>query len=253
MIIYIIIGFSIVVLLLVLFMFLILKKTVDTVSGQTKTYFVDKLQVYDDLINKKEEKLNEINKELENKKAMLESDDSTVNSNNYAFDSNVIDLMNKASYKQSDLLELQKKMDNDFQINYGKIVKKFIDEIELDKDYDISTNIRKKLDSKLIYELECSPNLIEAMPKYFNKEEIELYNRFKLETNLEDINSFVNYLDELISVTSPYIEVYVSSSRYNFDSLSKYVRTIVSDDIYKGIKIVFKNKVYDFSLNERNV
>ena len=51
MIIYIIIGFSIVVLLLVLFMFLILKKTVDTVSGQTKTYFVDKLQVYDDLIN----------------------------------------------------------------------------------------------------------------------------------------------------------------------------------------------------------
>ena len=106
---------------------------------------------------------------------------------------------------------------------------------------------------KLIYELECSPNLIEAMPKYFNKEEIELYNRFKLETNLEDINSFVNYLDELISVTSPYIEVYVSSSRYNFDNLSKYVRTIVSDDIYKGIKIVFKNKVYDFSLNERNV
>ena len=39
----------------------------------------------------------------------------------------------------------------------------------------------------------------------------------------------------------------------NFDYLSKYVKTIVADDIYKGIKIIYKNKVYDFSLNERNV
>ena len=126
MVIYIIVGFSIVILLLVMFMFLILKKTVNTVSDQTKTYFVDKLQVYDDLINQKEEKLSEINKELENKKATLTSDNDNSLKSNYTFDNNIIDMMNKANYKYSDFLELQKKIDNDFQINYENIVKKFV-------------------------------------------------------------------------------------------------------------------------------
>ena len=253
MVIYIIVGFSIVILLLVMFMFLILKKTVNTVSDQTKTYFVDKLQVYDDLINQKEEKLSEINKELENKKAMLTSDDNGDSKSIYTFDNNIIDMMNKANYKYSDLLELQKKIDSDFQINYGNIVKKFVSEVEIDKDYILCSAIKEKLNSKVIYELNISPSLENSMSNYFNEEEMGIYYRFKKETNLEDINSFVNYLDELISVSSPYIEVYVSSPKYNFDHISKYVKTIVSNDIYKGIKIVFKNKVYDFSLNERNV
>ena len=115
------------------------------------------------------------------------------------------------------------------------------------------STIKEKLNSKVIYELNISPSLEDSMSNYFSKEEMEIYYRFKKETNLEDINSFINYLDELISVSSPYVEVYVSSPKYNFDHISKYVKTIVSDDIYKGIKIVFKNKVYDFSLNERNV
>ncbi len=253
MVIYIIVGFSIVILLLVMFMFLILKKTVNTVSDQTKTYFVDKLQVYDDLINQKEEKLSEINKELENKKATLTSDNDNSLKSNYTFDNNIIDMMNKANYKYSDFLELQKKIDNDFQINYENIVKKFVSEIEIDNDYILCSTIKEKLNSKVIYELNISPSLEDSMSNYFSKEEMEIYYRFKKETNLEDINSFINYLDELISVSSPYVLVYVSSPKYNFDHISKYVKTIVSDDIYKGIKIVFKNKVYDFSLNERNV
>jgi len=234
-------------------MFIILKKTVNTVSGQTKTYFVDKLQVYDDLINQKEEQLNKINKELKDKKTLLDSEDDISKGVNYAFDKNVIDLMNKANYQQSDFLELQKKIDDEFQLNYSKIIKRFIDEIEIDVEYEISSGMREKLTSELIYELKSSENLENALKNHFNRKEIELYKRFKIETNEEDINSFINYLDELISVTSPYIEVYVSSSKYNFNKLSKYVKTIVTDDIYKGIKIVFKNKVYDFSLNERNV
>ena len=31
------------------------------------------------------------------------------------------------------------------------------------------------------------------------------------------------------------------------------IKTKVSDNIYKGIKILYRNKVYDFSLNEGNV
>ena len=48
-------------------MFLILKKTVKIVNSQTKSYFVNKLQNYDNLIEAKENKLNEI-EELINKR-----------------------------------------------------------------------------------------------------------------------------------------------------------------------------------------
>ena len=51
---------SIIVAVLVLLMFLILKKTVRIVNEQTKSYFVNKLQGYDDLITERENKLNEI-------------------------------------------------------------------------------------------------------------------------------------------------------------------------------------------------
>ena len=50
--------------LLVFIMFIILKKTVNAINSQTKTYFVDKLQAYDSLIDEKEQRLNEIDVEI---------------------------------------------------------------------------------------------------------------------------------------------------------------------------------------------
>ena len=50
--------------LLVVLMFFILKSTVKKINSQTKLYFVDKLQEYDYMIDKKEAKLNEINQEI---------------------------------------------------------------------------------------------------------------------------------------------------------------------------------------------
>ena len=50
---------------LVFLMFVILKKTVRIVNSQTKSYFVNKLQGYDDLIRDKESKLSEIDELIE--------------------------------------------------------------------------------------------------------------------------------------------------------------------------------------------
>ena len=47
--------------------------------------------------------------------------------------------------------------------------------------------------------------------------------------------------------------VLVPNDKVNYDYIDKNIKTKVSDDIYKGIKILYRNKVYDFSLNEGNV
>lgn len=234
-------------------MYKILKKTVDRVNEQTKTYFVDKLQVYDELIDEKESKLKEINEKLENKKAELAKYSDTNSKKNYVFDKSIIDIMAEADYKQSFFNELQKKIDNDFDFDYEKIILEFIDKIVDDKDYFTCLNIKTRFNSKLIYKVKSEINLEKAILSELKEEEKYIFTKFKKKNKVKKIEDFLNYVDELLSVTSPYIEVQVASSKQNYDHLSKYIKTVVNDSIYKGIKIIYKNKVYDFSLNERNV
>ena len=52
-------------------MFVILKKTVRIVNSQTKSYFVNKLQGYDDLIRDKESKLSEIDELIKDKEKRI--------------------------------------------------------------------------------------------------------------------------------------------------------------------------------------
>lgn len=234
-------------------MFKILKNTVDKVNEQTKTYFVDKLQVYDELIDEKESKLNEVNEKLENKKKELEKLSDTNSKKNYIFDKSIIDIMADADYKQSFFNELQKKIDNDFDFDYEKIILEFIEKNVDDKDYFTCINIKKKFNSKLIYKIKSQINLEDAILSELEEDEKYIFYNFKKKNKVKKIEEFLNYLDELLSITSPYIEVQVASSKQNYDHLSKYIKTVVNDSIYKGIKIIYKNKVYDFSLNERNV
>ena len=61
------------------------------------------------------------------------------------------------------------------------------------------------------------------------------------------------YLDQLVDLNSQKIVILVGSKNENYDHLSEYIETKYNDKIYRGIKIVYKNRVYDFSLSERNI
>ena len=68
--------------------------------------------------------------------------------------------------------------------------------------------------------------------------------------NMED---FIDYLNRLIELNDPTVTVLVPSKNMNFNYIDNKIKTKVSDSIYRGIKILYRNKVYDFSLNEGNV
>ena len=99
-------GVAIVVIVgLVLFMFFILKSTVKKINSQTKLYFVDKLQEYDYLIDKKEEKLNLINKEIREKEIKSESDNEGFKKNTYEFDYQIIDLLRNTTISTEEIAQ----------------------------------------------------------------------------------------------------------------------------------------------------
>lgn len=241
---------------LVFLMFIILKKTVGIVNSQTKSYFVNKLQGYDDLIRDKENKLQEIDDLIKNKeKGNIEDNNKKENRLEYAFDTNVIDLLNSTQYQDSNVFKLNKKIDESFIVNYEELVTDFLSLCDDSSDYDFCVNLRGKFSSDMIYELKSLMpiEMEERLKEILNNKEYKVYEAFKLIVLEHNVENFVDYLDQLVDLNNPKIKIFVGNKNENYDHLSKYIETQYNDKIYRGIKIIYRNKVYDFSLSERNI
>ena len=236
-------------------MFIVLKSTVKKINSQTKLYFVDKAQEYDYMIDKKLDKLSKINQELKEKELNKEETNDSINSNNYEFDYKIIDMLNKTKYQDKNIFEINKLIDENFDIDYVGILKEFLKNIDTDESYKFALNLRNKFNSTTIYQLKILSELeqMELLKKNLNEKELQVYKAYLKLNNKHDIDNFIDYLNELVDLNNPNITVYVGNKTENYDHLSKYIKTIYSKDIYKGIKIIYKNKIYDYSLNERNV
>ena len=250
------VGVCLILAFLVFLMFVILKKTVRIVNSQTKSYFVNKLQGYDDLIRDKESKLSEIDELIKDKEKGIK-EDNTHNDvkTGYAFDTNVIDLLNSTQYQDKNIFELNKKIDENFVVNYEELVKDFLALCDEDKDYDFCLNLRGKFSSDAIYDLKSmmSDKQEEELKKMLSNKEYKVYEAFKLVVSDHSIDNFIDYLDQLVNLNNPKITILVGNKSENYDHLSENIETVFNDKIYRGIKIIYRNKVYDFSLSERNV
>ena len=240
---------------LVFLMFLILRKTVRIVNDQTKSYFVNKLQGYDDLITEKENKLEEIDNLIKNREKGIKEDNKEITNNGYVFDTNVIDMLNSTKYQDKSITELNKMIDENFVVNYDELIKDFLALCKDEKDYDFCLNLRKKFDSNMIYLLKSmmQSDREEKIKDLLDKKEYKVYDAFKLVTEDNSIENFIDYLDQLVDLNNPKVKILVGNRQENYNHLNKNIETVYNDKIYRGIKIIYRNKVYDFSLSERNV
>lgn len=241
---------------LVGFMFFILKGTVKKINSQTKLYFVDKLQEYDYLINQKEEKLNLINQEIREKEKAKVETNAIAKKKTYEFDYQIIDLLNKTQYQDKNIFELNKKIDEKFNIDYVGLLKKFLEYVVDDGTYQFCVDLKNKITSEVVYQLKVM-DIQEQKTFLEGLLERSEYNIYKLYLVMAgksaSVDGFIEYLNELLDLNSPNVMVYVGNRLENYDYLSKYVKTIYSKDIYKGIRIIYRKRIYDYSLNERNV
>lgn len=244
----------VVIILLVVVMSLILKNAVKTIDNKSKSYFVDKLKEYDYLIDEKEKKLSELESELEKRKNGLKENRLSEAKASYDFDNSIIDLLTETDYSDKNIFAINKKIEEKFIINYEDLIKDFLLLMKDDNKYGFCLNLRNKFTPEEIYKIEIM--LPEERDKYFKEflsaSEYKIYEIF-LSSNKFNMEDFIDYLNRLIELNDPTVTVLVPNKNINFDYIDKRVKTKVAENIYKGIKILYKNKVYDFSLNEGNV
>ena len=233
--------------LLILIMFLFLKKIVIKINKVSKDYFLDKLQVYDDLINEKEKVLRDLEEKSKKiKDSTIEEQNDSSSQNVYLYDIKSID------YQYEDILKKMKDIDKKFQINNRKIIEDFIqkhfneDEVAY---YHYLEDIRKKFNKEFIYRLSSRSSIEQekVVRGYFEKDSRILDEYLKRKHRL-NILSFVSCLDKEIAKNDPFIYVYVGDSSIQYNSLHPYIITKVDESIYRGILIKYKDKVYDYSL-----
>ncbi len=244
----IIIALLIFVALLILVMFFFLKKTVAKVNQQSKDFFVDKLQAYDDLISEREEKLKGLKRDIERKQKqlLLEQKNTPVNTSVYLYDTKNID------YKDEKIFKKMKEVDKRFNIDTVKLVQRFVKEHfqnELVLEYNKYDSVRRQFDQKMIFKLiSMRQSEQEKEVRRIMGELAYIVDDFKKKYKSFDIKKFISYFNKIIDEADPYIYVYVGSKDENYDAIHEFIRTKVDENIFRGICIVYKGKLYDYSL-----
>lgn len=248
----IIVSVCIVISIMILLMFLVLKRTVKIVNDSSKKYFINTIKEYDEIIDKKQEKLNELNKTLEHEQIKNQAD---LKENQNEVDNSYITLKTP-SYIDENFFENYKKVNDTFNIDKEKIINKFIKEYVKNNDekiYDTLINLKEKIKFDVIYKIIKSDDT--EINNYLNElltsEEKKYLEQYKKSQDKFDIMSFISYINEQIDKTSPIIYVRIGNRYENYNQINKYIKTVYDEKIYTGMIIIYKGKIYDYSLDGR--
>lgn len=234
--------------LLSIIMFLSLKKLIESINKESQSYYLKNMQELDSKIDEKNKKLlekSEEKKEEENKKDVKE-----VN----LLDKDLLDIYNNTDYENENALKVASKVDEIFNIDEEKVLKDFIKNISIDENNKIYQSILDRFSPNLIYKLKMlnKESQVNEISKMLSDEEYNVFHDY-IETHKFRLNKFLLDLNLIIERTNPVIEVLTGNKNKNYNYISPYIKTIYSDDVYKGIIIKYQDKIYDYSINERDV
>lgn len=229
-------------------MFLSLKKLIESINKESQNYYFKNMQEMDSKIDAKNKKLLEKTEEkidVENKKDLTKEK---------SLDKDLLDIYNHTDYEKENALKVASKVDEIFNIDEEKVLKDFIKNISIDENNKIYQSILDRFSPNLIYKLKMlnKESQINEISKMLSDEEYNVFHDY-IETHKFNLNKFLLDLNLIIERTNPVIEVLTGSKNKNYNYISPYIKTIYSEDVYKGIIIKYQDKIYDYSINERDV
>ena len=205
-------------------------------------YFAVKIQEYEE-----EKKKSDENNSLNNKGKEKRKTEFSDNVNE-----GFVYVENSNDYEVEEIFKLTKIIDSNFALNSEELIINFISQNVTYKNldvYDSLVEIKDKIKEYQIYNLITDANKKEEFLNILKKKYSKIYNEYMLNTTVFDMNNFVGYIDSMISEYNPKIIILAGKEEENYDNIDCRIKTIYDEKIYKGFKIIYKNKLYDYSLS----
>ena len=236
-----------IVVVLTLIMFILLRRIVKTINEQTKVFFMMKLQSYDDMIEAKQQELNnlkaqEITKEEVNETVQEQSNNGV----------SVVIPKETPVYKVEGLVDIIRQIDKEFNHDFKKIILEFASKSKNEDNtyYKDISKIKKELEKYGLFNLVTKSK--EEQIKIVQELEItktELFKNYEEHYGNFVINNFIKFLDVELAKNDPTIYVYVGNEKENYDDLADNIKTIYDKNIIRGIKIKYHNNIDEYHLS----
>jgi len=254
----IVISAAIIVLIMLLFVFVLLKNIILRIGQNAKRYFVNKLEEYDYIVEEKEKQIDELTEEIKillKNKAELERYKMVSVPKKKLQEQNTTYNLKVPKYREENFFHNYKELKQKFDFDKEELIKEFIKDHHIKKDerdYKTLCNFRKKFDKEAMYQMMTLPgeeqlNLLNLILTESEKKLININNIVKDEKKFNIIELFET-IDKMILEIDPTINVFVSKYDKNYDYIDPYVKTKHYANMSEGIIIEYKGKRYDFSI-----
>ena len=274
----------IIVIIMISFSFFIFKNIIKRINHKVKTYFIEKLQEYNYLIDEKEEeleklravvveqsKLQKVKQQNEIINQLPEQETLTETIFNSEIEKKLKDMRlfkkkirekEQISYdistpqlREDTFFNNYKELKKNFKIDNEKTIKEFIEKHKsTDSDlrkYRALVNFRKQFTPETIYELltlseEDQYQIVSEVIKPGEDKIIQLNKNFK--NNKLNVLKLLKLVEEKIKKNDPIIYVYVGNESLNYNNLGKNIKTRYYKNMSEGVIIHYKGKMYDYSI-----
>lgn len=252
----------IVLLLLIYFMVVVLRSVVSEVNQKVNGYFLKHLEEYDDHYSSKLANIKEMNAKEEKLSRTLRSLEREVESYR------VSPFYVPRPVPRDIYIPTARYIDNDFFVEY-KVAKDKL--MSIDKQqviynvlervpytgsidrYKLACDVIADLNFDVLYNLCSVPSddQLKALNETFTGEKKELLEKYveSLEVDEEfDSMKFYDYVKDIRLIEDPHVYVSVAENEQDYTEEEKNIICSVDSNICEGIKIIFQNKIYDYSI-----
>lgn len=236
------------------FIFFAIKNISKKLNSEFKRDILDNISIYDDVIENKEIQLEKLNKELSDLELKIESlqAEPKVNTSNNNEVVTSINLDEKiAVYEDDSFYENYSLIRNKFKINTKQIINKFLEDNNNDeKLYHMYKNLIEKINLNTYYKILKLENDLreDELKKLLVEEEVKIVEDFKKSNGSFDLDIFYNYLQEKNRILDPNL-IIIGNSNYRYlEKMDKKIKFQEDNSIIEGIKILYKGKIFDYSL-----
>ena len=227
--------------------YFILKGIFSSINEKGKEYFALKLSELDKKKPHNDEKKEE-EKEEGTKTQVTVPEETNQNQGSIV----LYQSKNVNNFDVKDVLQLVKKIDTKFNYDDRYIVEEFVKQTKNDNNtekFNKLTEIKKLIEKTGIYNLLiANDESIEKLKNDISNIDSDIILRYESINECFDVENFIAYIDIEIKKNDPFIYVMVGDKSVSFDDLGEKVKTIYKEEVYKGIKILYKGNIYDYSL-----